>query len=145
MEEPLYIDDQNEDSKRWAIVADEGDSVWLYLTEPDGTRPIADCWLLNKIPAPDDTAKYKTTKSAPAATKAYVSASALRAVPNQENLKIQWSEDGHSVTVIEAGEILGFIAAGSKYGWSKELIAEGPFGKPLNIALYLELFGGALH
>ena len=145
MEEPLYIDDQNSGSKRWAIVADEGDSVWLYLTEPESTRPIADCWLLNKVPAPDDITKYKDAKSAPAATKAYVSPNALRPVPSEEDVEICWSADGNSVAVLLEGEVLGFIAAGSKYGWSKELVCDGPFGKPLNIKLYLELFGGSLH
>ena len=43
---------EHERSGRTAIVADEGDSVWLYLTEPHAATIAADCWLFNRIAAP---------------------------------------------------------------------------------------------
>jgi hypothetical protein len=137
--EPL-ISEQNAGSRRWAVVADEGDSVWLYLTEPDRQRPVADCWLLNTIPAPDDVSAYRSAKSAPAATREFAGAGAHGVCPDARAVRFQWSSDGESVAVFVAEELLGFIASGQRRGFSRHLIAEGPFGHPLDQQLYSRVF-----
>lgn len=132
--------EQHPHSRRWAVVGDEGDSVWLYLTAPDSQRPIADCWLLNTIPAPDDVSAYRASKSAPAATREFAGPHARGVVPEARAVRFQWSADGESVAVVVADELLGFIAAGQPRGFSRHLIAEGPFGHPLDQRLYADLF-----
>jgi hypothetical protein len=48
----MRVSERHPDSGRTAIIADEGDSVWLYLTDPSGEGVTTDCWLMNRIPAP---------------------------------------------------------------------------------------------
>lgn len=50
------ISDYNEISKRWTVFEDDGISGWLYLTEPNSKKPIADvtgediALLINNMP-----------------------------------------------------------------------------------------------
>src|SRR5262249_18698401 len=136
----LLKSEQNLRSRRWAVVADEGDSVWLYLTAPDSERPVADCWLLNTVPAPEDLTAYREARSVPAATREFVGPHARGVVPDAGAVRFQWSVDGESVAVFVADELLGFIASGERRGFSIHLIAEGPFGRPLDQQLYASLF-----
>lgn len=136
----LLVSQQNPWSRRWAVVANEGASVWLYLTEPDGKKPIADCWLLNTALAPTDLHEYRAGMSAPPATQAYAGPDSRGPVPVEGTVEFRWSDDGESVAVLVNGDLLGFIAAGSKRGFSKHLVAAGPFGRPLDRGLYARLF-----
>jgi hypothetical protein len=122
------------------VVANEGASVWLYLTERDGKKPIADCWLLNTVLPPTELHKYPAGKSAPPATQAYAGPDAQRPVPVEGTVEFRWSDDGESVAVLVNGDLLGFIAEGSTRGFSKHLVASGPFGRPLDRGLYATLF-----
>jgi hypothetical protein len=140
MMEPLLVSEQNIRSHRWAVVADEGASVWLYLTESNGQRPVADCWLLNTVHAPKNLEAYSASKAPPPATRQYVDANAQAAAPRETAVRFQWSEDGESVAVFIKDEIFGFIAAGQKRGFSRHLVAEGPFGCPFDERLYGRLF-----
>lgn len=141
MIESMLISQQNPRSGRWAVVADEGTSVWLYLTERDGMEPVADCWLFNTVPPPTNLDEYRARQSAPPVTEAYAGPAALGSVPVEAAVAFEWSDDGESVAVLVSGDLLGFIAAGSKRGFSKHLVARGPFGHPLDEELYARLFG----
>lgn len=140
MTDAAVISQQNPRSGRWAVVADEGASVWLYLTARDGTEPVADCWLLNTVPPPTNLDECRVRQSAPPVTEAYAGPAALGSVPVEAAVAFQWSDDGESVAVFVSGDLLGFIAAGSKRGFSKHLVATGPFGHPLDEELYARLF-----
>lgn len=127
-------------SGRWAVVADEGSSVWLYMTDREGTRPVADCWLLNTVPAPTSLNEQRKRKSAPPVPVAYAAPASLGSVPDETTIAFEWSNDGESVAVSVSGDVLGFIAAGGTRGFSKHLVAAGPFGHPLDEELYARLF-----
>src|SRR5262245_14046342 len=96
MKEPLLVSEQNSHSLRWAVVADEGTSVWLYLTEPNGKRPVADCWLLNTVPAPVSLDAYRHAKGPPPATREYADANSQAPAPTEAAVRFQWSRDGES-------------------------------------------------
>jgi len=140
MTKPLLVSEQNPLSRRCAVLADEGTSIWLYLTEPNDERPVADCWLLNTVPAPIDLSSYRAVKGAPPATRQYAGANSEAQAPEANAVRFQWSVDGESVAALVSSELLGFIAAGRKRGFSKHLLAEGPFGLPLDEQLYTRLF-----
>jgi hypothetical protein len=57
---------------------------------------------------------------------------------------IRWSRDGESVAVLFGDVVMGFIARGERYGFSKFLAKAGPFGSPLDAALYERTFGATL-
>jgi hypothetical protein len=140
MTSAMVASQQNPRSGRWAVVADEGSSVWLYMTDREGTQPVADCWLLNTVPAPTKLKDHRERKSAPPVPIAYASPASLGPVPAETAVAFEWSEDGDSVSVSVSGVVLGFIAAGGKRGFSRHLVAGGPFGQPLDEELHARLF-----
>ena len=52
MTEHLFLDEQHPISRRFAVLEDDGNSAWLYLTEPNGERPCADAWVYDRIAPP---------------------------------------------------------------------------------------------
>jgi hypothetical protein len=102
-------------SGRTAIVADEGDSVWLYLTEPKGTAIAADCWLFNRIVAPSAAAlrprlpEYRARALPPPAPTEMIGPNALHEtalMPGE--VEVSWSADGHAVAAWVDGTLVGF-------------------------------------
>ena len=135
------------ESGRRALMADEGDSVWLYLTEPGVETIHADCWLYNRVDAPSAAAlkerfaSYRARGLPPPAPADLVLPEALRPVhPGASEIRFVWSRDGEGVAAWERGELVGFIAPGQRRGFSRFLIGSGPWGAPLDLDLYEELF-----
>ncbi len=109
----LFVSEQHPVSRRWAVVEDDGSVAWLYLTEPGTETPVAKCWLYNKEVLPRSRA--------------------------QDAVWFKWSQDGESVAVLFAEELVGFIATG--HGFSKNLSKPGTLGSPIDRKLYENLFG----
>jgi hypothetical protein len=127
-------------SGRHAYVDDDGDSAWLYLTEADGYKVAADCWLYNRRRfAPAELAKWPRDRPPPA-TDDHVDAGGLRSGPLPSPVTFIWDERGDSVAVRAADEVLGFIAAGDRRGHSQYLRQVGPWGTPFDDALFRRLF-----
>jgi len=59
MPDSILAESQNATSGRRALVCDEGASVWLYLSDPDGQSIATDCWLFNTVAAPNDLAGFR--------------------------------------------------------------------------------------
>lgn len=137
---PLFLSAQHPKSRRHAIVSDEGASVWLYLTEAASSRPFADCWLFNTIPAPTDLSNFQSRNGPPPATQQFAAPSSQRQPPNPTEVTFHWSFDGHSVALFIHGELLGFMCADNKKGFSKNLLASGPWGFPIDTTLYTTVF-----
>lgn len=55
---PLFLSERHPVSHKAAILADEGTSVWLYMTDSGSDYPAADCWLLNTVPSPEHLNEY---------------------------------------------------------------------------------------
>ena len=127
-------------SGRHALVCDEGESVWLYLTDVDGRELIADCWLFNTIIAPDQLASLANRATAPAATSRFAGPDARRGLPGTNEISIVWSADGHDACVRMAGIPVGFIDSRARQGYSRNLRADGPFGQRFDNARYRALF-----
>ena len=45
-DDELFLDDEHPASSRFAVLEDDGKSIWLYLTEPGTRQPAADAWVL---------------------------------------------------------------------------------------------------
>src|SRR5262245_687310 len=88
-------------SGRSALVADEGDSVWLYLTKPGDSKISADCWLFNRVAAPNPeelstkAADYRARGEPPPATSDVVDERArLSGELDDTRVRVFWSTDG---------------------------------------------------
>lgn len=128
----LLLSEQHPHSRRTAVFADDGASVWLYLTEVDSLRPAADCWLFNTVLAPVDLHSFRSDGGPPPATQQFAKPDATRDLPGAAHVHFGWSQDGQSVAAYVHDELLGFIVPGQKSGYSKNLLAAGPFGAPLD-------------
>jgi hypothetical protein len=144
MSDELWVSDTSPVSGRSAIVESAGDSVWLYLTAPDGESIAADCWLFNRVPAPASVAAYRNAGGPPPAVAVVVGDGAhrLEAI-GAARVTFRWSPDGESVAALVDGVVLGFIAAGRRHGHSRHLRADGPWGAPFDAELYRATFDDA--
>ena len=52
MTENIFLDEMHPISRRFAVFEDDGNSAWLYLTEPNTRRPVADALVYNRIAPP---------------------------------------------------------------------------------------------
>jgi hypothetical protein len=146
----LRVTERHPDSQRMAIIADEGDSVWLYLTVASGDEVTADCWLMNRIPAPrySDLAenqgaeRYRDVGLPPPAIAEVVGDGAFRDEPlHASRCHFTWAADGQSVAAYYGTELLGFIAWGEPRGFSKFLRVASPWGEPLDLERFVAVFG----
>jgi hypothetical protein len=139
----LLVSEQHPTSRRWAIVEDDGVSAWLYLTAPEAAKPVADCWLYNRVPAPPDSELRNWRGGPPPVSASFADPAALMAPPEEPAVRLQWSDDGEAVAVFFGPQLAGFIAPAESRGLSRNLQASGPFGHPLDETLYRALSGPA--
>ena len=146
----LHVTERHPDSRRTAIIADEGDSVWLYLTDAGGEGITADCWLMNRIPAPryaelaenDGAERYRGEGLPPPAIAEVVAEGAFRSAPLEAaRCRFTWAANGESVAAYYETVLLGFIARGEPRGFSRFLRVASPWGEPLDLERYTEVFG----
>src|SRR5689334_11253603 len=121
----FWLSSESAASGRSAIVADEGDSVWLYLTVADQQKIEADCWLFNCIDAFDSSefqsrsAEYRERGEPPPETRDVVDASSkLAGELDAGRVQVQWSADGEAVAALIDGGVAGFIDAKKRRGFS---------------------------
>ncbi len=141
-DDALRLESDHEASGRTAIVSDEGDSVWLYLTAPDGAELSRDCWLFNKPSAPAEPKvdQYGEQSLPPPAPASLIRPEGVGACPPEEAFDIVWSADGESVLVRLRGAALGMICAGYERGFSCHLQAECGWGQPFDDELMQRTF-----
>jgi hypothetical protein len=134
----LFLSEQHPVSRRWAIIEDDGRVAWLYLTEPDTRKPVADCWLYNRVPTP---AHFDSARGEPPVVpQTHAGVDATSQPPSAESVRLRWSRDGESVAVFFDAELIGFIAPGQKRGFSRHIRVSGPFGSVLDTELFQRVF-----
>jgi hypothetical protein len=150
MTSSIHISERHPDSGRTAIIADEGDSVWLYLTDTSGEGVIAEAWLMNRIPAPryaelaenQGAERYRDEGLPPPAIAEVVADGAFRATPLEAaRCRFAWATNGESVAAYYETELLGFIARGEPRGFSRFLRVASPWGEPLDLERFVAVFG----
>jgi hypothetical protein len=127
-------------SLRWAVFEDDGVSGWLYLTEPRQMRPVADCWIYNRIEDIAASAFSITPGSPPPACTEFIIPGAQYARRDSPEVAFEWTLDGEGVAVRINGTPVGFIAPGTAKGYSRFLAMESPWGKPWDAELFARLF-----
>lgn len=136
--EDLFISELHPSSRRRAVIEDDGRVAWLYLTEPETRKPVADCWLYNRVPTPP---RFNSSREEPPVVpQTHAGVDATMQPPSEESVRLQWSLDGESVAVFFDADLIGFIAHGQKHGYSRCIRVAGPFGSPLDTELFQRLF-----
>ncbi|MEO5688918.1 MAG: hypothetical protein ABIR54_16295 [Burkholderiaceae bacterium] len=134
---------QHATSNRNALVCDEGESAWLYLTEADAEAIAADCWMFNTVAAPASLAGFTDRKRPPPATSRFSKILEASPMPPTSDVTISWSADGQSPCVSVAGVALAFVDGRTGHGYCANLQESGPFGHCFDDELHRELFGVA--
>ena len=141
MADNLFLSEMHPVSRRFADFEDDGISAWLYLTEPDTRRVVADAWAYNRIapPRPEEVESFRP--SPPPAALGFASETALCALPEKHQWGFMWSEDGESVAVTKDGQAIACIIGGESRGYSRELLRSGPWGNVWSDTVFDKCFG----
>jgi hypothetical protein len=137
---PIFLADQHPISRRWAIFEDDERSGWLYLTEIDQPGIVGDCWIYNRVPAPDPSEVEALRQGPPPAARGFAGAEALAIDPDTSRIAFRWAEDGRAVALLIDGEPLGFLIAGERRGISRNLARSGPWGQTWDQTRYDRVF-----
>lgn len=133
--------EQHPGSRRWAALEDDGLSAWLYLTEPDVPKPVADCWIYNRVRPIEPAQVEEFRGSAPPVARGVAAEECVLSAPDEAAVRFVWSTDGRSVGLLIGDVPFGFIVGPGNRGHSKYLICESPWGKPWDQASFERLFG----
>lgn len=139
----MFVSEQHPGSRRSAVFEDDGTTGYLYLTEPESQKVARDCWLYNRIPAPDPSEIKQYRGSPPPAARGHAGPDAQLATPAEDTVSFLWSSDGNAACAVIDGEPIGFVIAGEAGhgGYSRHLIRAGPWGKSWDEQRFNEVFG----
>jgi len=139
MNNDIFISLQSLASKRWAVLEDDGVSAWLYLTEPNSEKPIADCWIYNRVrvSSKEDMAKYSIPYPAICSV---TDDNAVYDDVDQSILSFLWSKNGESVCLFYGNICLGYICENDKLGYSFHLTNKSTWGNVFDLALFKKTF-----
>lgn len=124
----IFIEDQDALSGYSAIFEDDGRVAYAYLQ--DGHGIVADVWLYNHGIAPSEPEWRDPSKMPFANPQGFASEDLIKPVNNKTDVQFQWAHDQDessvAVNILIRGEVFGRLVAGSKPGWSKMAIKDGP-------------------
>jgi hypothetical protein len=113
------------------IFEDNGRVAYAYLYK--GSEIIGDVWLYNVCPAPLEPEWKDRSKIPFANPKTFISNRIIKPVSSQNELTVVWEKDENDnlliVLIYLRDELFAGIAPGSKPGWSKLSIKNGPLSK----------------
>ena len=115
----LFLSDHNAQSLRRAVVEDDGDVAFLYLTVPHLTKIAASAWIYNRT-----SSVFESSRDVAVADWALL-----------------WSHDGHSVAVLADDFPLACIVNASNPGYSRGLTAATSLGNTWDDLVYTRIFG----
>jgi hypothetical protein len=127
-------------TRRWAVLEDNGTAAWLYVTEPDVPKPVADCFVYNCQPPADELPKSWDRAGPPPITTRYASDSAYRPGVSADRVRVGWTERGDAVTALVDDEPVAFLVVGEPRGYSRAIAVDGPYGHPWDEARFAACF-----
>jgi hypothetical protein len=139
--EELFLGEQHPVSGRRGTFEDNGTSAWLYLSEPDTPRVIADAWVYNRVPPPPVSQVNSYRPGPPPAAEGFAGPEAVCLDPSACHWELRWSADGESVAVLRDGVPLALIARAGRPGYSRLLAKSGPWGSVWEEAIYAAVMG----
>jgi hypothetical protein len=139
---PLFLTSFNATSNRHAVLEDDGQSCWLYLTEVRGQRPEKDCFVYSPIqPVEEPNLEAMASGAPPVLPRDLASAVAVLVESSAKDFSFVWSEDGESVVVMHRGTARAMIVSGERRGYSRALAKASPIGKPWDDSVFVRYFG----
>ncbi len=138
---PLFIE-QHPRSRRYAILEDNGTTLWLYLTLPDQTEPIADTWVFNRVRPvlkPDELTPFHDERP-PQILEAVLEDDPVCDEPGDHQWAFTWTPDGEAVAVFRDDQPIAFVRATDRVGFSRHIIRSSPWGMPWSHKIFQDVF-----
>lgn len=117
-----------------AVFEDDGKTAYPYLCDPRG-RIVGDVWIYNcgparAVPEWSDPAIPDRRAAMPFANpRGFAEEPGIARVRRTEDLRFVWSQDPVTVTLETRRELAARAAVGSKPGWSRGALQDGPLAK----------------
>ena len=109
----LFVSDVNVQSSRHAVIEDDGEVAYLYLTEPGRLNIVASAWIYSRANFPN---------------------------PSDRDWTFLWSDDGESVAVLADGHPLACIVGAAGPGYSRDLEAVSSLGHAWDDTTFARVF-----
>ena len=136
----IFLKAQNQLSKRFCIFHDDGESGWLYVTAPEDEKTVADAFAYNRIDPISNSKLKDYTDGPPPICASHASINAKIEHPHSDQISFVWSTDGESVALLYGTDPIAMIIDPKKYGFSKGIAVDGPWGYPWDQARYNKHF-----
>jgi hypothetical protein len=144
MADEIFITDVHPVSGRWAILDDNGNSAWLYLSAPGTQQPEKDAFAYSPV-APVAALDIDAIQRgiAPILTTGLASSDAVISGLDSAQISFLWAADGESVAVAYQDRLLAMIVSSSDRGYSAALAQDGEFGQRWDEAVFEQHFFAA--
>ena len=141
---PIFEVAEHAKSQRHAVLDEEGDVAYLYLTEPKVPRPEADviAFSTGRLLTESEAKKVAEQGAPPPLTIAAASKEAIVADAKASEFTFVWKPDGESVCLLHKGRPVAMIVrVGSTFtGYSRAIAREGSYGKPWSDETFKAVF-----
>jgi hypothetical protein len=115
------------------VIEDDGRVAYAYLLNSDG-RVIADVWLYN-CGAPPKKPEWTSPKKMPFMNpEAFARPDSVSPIRDEADVAVEWKVDRDSVRsahIFVRGEVWAVLEPGSRPGWSRMALRDGPLAKVL--------------
>lgn len=135
MDDEILVCGYSDDSRRHAILADNGLTGIVYLHAPsdDGTRTgevEATCFAYNRVEPIETKDVQRYRPDPPPIAKGYASKDAVCQTPELHEWGLKFSPGGTAVLLIRDGNPWALASLDEPRGLSKAIEVPGPWGKP---------------
>lgn len=142
MADQIFLDSKNAVSGRTAILEDDGQVAYLYLTAPASTKIERDVIVYMRVQpiTEGEWKKIMAAKSTPRLTINIASTTAVIKDPAEREFEFCWAHDGNSVAALRHGVPLAFTSTTERLGYSKAVAVTSPFANFWEQAKYEAVF-----
>lgn len=135
MDDEFIVCVYSEDSRRHAILADDGATGILYLHAPsdDAAKTAeveATCFAYNRVDPIDAKDVHRYRPKPPPIARGYASKDAVCRRPETHKWDVKFSTDGTAALLVRDDEPWAIVSLDARRGLSKAIETEGPWGSP---------------
>lgn len=137
----LFLQSQHHQSRRSAILEDDGRTAYLYLTDRGKRTPVRAAVVYTRAPlAPaQDWSKVKDG-APPELSLDIASPSAVVPFPRAPEFSFRWSADGESVALLRKDVPVALVSSHQKLGYSKAVNVPSALANPWDQGKFVALF-----
>ena len=137
----IFYSEQDEITKRYIVIEEDENSIWVYLTIPNESQIDKDCFLGSRYEIKEDISNFKEYKKRQIPlpmTKAFSTEFSFFKEINEDDLTVNWFQNGNVLLTINGNPFL-FFHHKAKRGFSKSIKKDGMYGNSWSESKYKEI------